>query len=646
MIQKIARISYDPVVAYAAEELKRCLEVMDPSQEVLLLTYPAWREDLKDAIWVGMDPAFSDSVPQVQDPELDDAIAIQVSGGKGFITGANPRAVLIAVYRFLRELGAAWIRPGKDGELLPHCDLRSRCVSLQEVPSCRHRGVCIEGAISLEHVCQMIDWMPKVGMNAYFNQFMIPATFYERWYEHYLNPNLPPFPVDHADIEGIRDTTVYEMKRRGLLYHATGHGWTCEPFGISGTGWDNDREHYVPEESRQYLALVNGKRDLWGNIPLNTNLCYSNPEVQRRMSDAVADYCAQRPEVDYIHVWLADGYNNHCECENCVKKRPSDWYIDILNLIDEKMTAKGLKTKVVFLMYFDLYWPPVESKLRNPERFVLMFAPITRTYSKSLGEAEEYDPKKLPRYERNKCQVPRSVEENLCWLKQWQSFFPGDSFDYDYHYMWDHLRDPAHMSMNRVLFDDMKAMKGLGLNGMVSCQNQRTWLPSGFGMTAMAAALWNRDIDYDQVADSYFTNAFGPDGSLVREYLETLSKRFMPPYFRREMGDISPEAAESFAEIPLLTGEFEPVILQNLDRELPQPQHQSWAYLEIHRQFCDLLAPTAQALAEGRTDEARHLFGRVCRYLQDHELEIADVFDVFEFQATIGHAFEKPSILF
>ncbi|MDD6032682.1 MAG: DUF4838 domain-containing protein, partial [Oscillospiraceae bacterium] len=479
-----------------------------------------------------------------------------------------------------------------------------------------------------------------------FNQFMIPATFYERWYEHYLNPNYTPFKVDLADIEGIRDTTVFEMKRRGLLYHATGHGWTCEPFGISGTGWDSDREHYVPEESRQYLALVNGKRELWGNIPLNTNLCYSNPEVQRRMSDAVADYCAARPEVDYVHVWLADGYHNHCECENCRKKRPSDWYIDILNLIDEKMTARGLTAKVVFLMYFDLYWPPVESTLKNPDRFVLMFAPITRTYSKSLGDAGDFDADKLPPYVHNKGQMPRSVEENLCWLRQWQKFFPGDCFDYDYHYMWDHLRDPGHMAMNRVLFDDMKAMHKLHMNGMVSCQNQRVFLPSGFGMTAMAEALWNADADYGEVADRYFRAAFGPDGVLVRDYLETLSRLFTPPYFRREMGDISPEAAENFSGIPLVTGEFQSVILQNLDRELPAAQHRSWEYLDYHRQLCDLLAATAEQLARGEKKEAQRLFQRTCRWLQDNEAAISDVFDVYEFQATLGHAFEAPSVLF
>ena len=643
---KIARISYDPVISYAAEELKRCLEIMDPSQPVLLLTYPTYRSDLKEALWVGMDPAFAGAVPEVPVAELDDAIAIEVEGGCGFITGANPRAVLIAVYRYLRALGAAWVRPGRDGEVLPSCDVRRRTVSIRETPSCRHRGICIEGSVSLEHVCEIIDWMPRVGLNAYFNQFMIPATFYERWYEHYLNPTLTPYQVDHADIEGIRDSTVLEIKRRGLLYHATGHGWTCEPFGISGTGWDADREHPVPEESRPFLALVNGKRELSGNIPLNTNLCYSNPEVRERMSDAVVNYCLERPEVDYIHVWLADGFNNHCECENCVTKRPADWYIDILNLIDQKMTAKGLKTRVVFLMYFDLYWPPVESKLDNPDRFVLMFAPITRTYSKSLGKAGDLDPKKLPAYQRNQNQMPRSVEENLCWLRQWQQFFPGDCFDYDYHYMWDHLRDTAHMSMNQVLFEDMKSMDKLGMNGMISCQNQRVWMPSGFGMAAMAAALWDRNTDYQQMADEYFAAAFGPDGSLVKDYLEELSRLMTPAYFRREMGDVSPEAAENFQQVPCLTGEFVSVILDNLDRPLPKAQHQSWVYLDFHRRFTELLAATAQLLAQGNREEALNRFQRVCRYLQDHELEIADVFDVYEFQATIRRVFDPPRVIF
>jgi len=627
MILKIARISYDPVIIYASEELKRCLEKMDPSLHILLLTYPQWRGPWKNTIWLGQDPMLEKELPEVENSELDDAIAINVQAGEGYITGANPRAVLIAAFRFLRELGAAWVRP-KDGEILPACDVYSRSVSVKEAPSCRHRGICIEGAVSLEHVTDMIDWMPRVGLNAYFNQFWIPATFYERWYEHQQNPTMEDYPITLDEVEGLRDTTVYEIKRRGLLYHATGHGWTCEPFGISGTGWDPERTQTVPEEAKQYLALVNGKRELWGNIPLNTNLCYSNPVVRRTISQSVADYCTKTPEADYLHVWLADGSNNHCECESCIQKRPSDWYIDLLNEIDEEMSAKNLKAKIVFLMYCDLYWPPVETKLNNPDRFVLMFAPITRTYTHSLTEAADYDAEKLPEYIRNQCVLPKSVEENLCWLEQWKKFFGGDSFDFDYHYMWDHHKDFSHISMNRVLFEDMKGLRKLKLNGMVSCQNQRVWLPSGFGMAAMAAALWDREADFDTVAKQYFLSAFGADGVAVFRYLEDISTLSVPSYLRKELGTISSEAAESIGKIPAKLAAFETVIRENCAKDLPDAQRRSWEYLSFHREICARLAPAVQKQAEGNTEEASALFKNFKDYLQKIEPEIADALDV------------------
>ena len=639
MLFRIARIGRDPVVSYASEELKRCLGVMDPSLEILLLTYPAYRPELPRVLWIGQDPAFASLLPAVEDPALDDAIAVETEGLKGFITGANPRAVLIAAFRWLRELGAAWVRPGPDGELLPHCDVSVSRVHVKEAPACRHRGVCIEGAVSLDHVEAMIDWLPRVGMNAYFNQFQIPATFYERWYGPHLRRTQPDEAVTAADAEGMRDATAAEIKKRGLLYHAAGHGWTCEPFGIAGTGWDADREHPVPEASKPYLALVNGKRELWGNIPLNTNLCYSTPAVRETIGQAVADYCAARPEVDYVQVWLADGRNNHCECPECVKKRPSDWYVDLLNEIDARMTAKNVPAKVVFLMYCDLYWQPVESRLNNPDRFVLMFAPITRTYTRSLTEAPAFDDARLPDYVRNKTQLPRSVEENLAWLARWKRFFPGDSFDFDYHYMWDQHRDPAHLSMNKVLFEDMKGLRSLGLNGMMSCQNQRVWLPTGFGMAAMAVALWNSAADWAETAADYFTAAFGPDGPQVFAYLTKLSKLLCPPYFRGETDRVSPETAASLAQVPAFLDGFSPVIAKNLTAGLPAVQRRSWEYLDWHARYIALLAPAAQARAEGRDADAAEGFRTFCAYVRGIEPEVADALDVFELTGTLARFF-------
>ena len=631
----IARIGRDPVIAYAAEELKRCLTQMDPSLDILLLTFPQWRADLKDALWIGMDPAFAGEIPPVKEPALDDAIAMDVDGGFGYITGANPRAVLIAAFRYLRELGAMWVRP-KDGEYLPSCDVKSQKVLVKEVPASRHRGVCIEGSVSAEHVLDMIDWLPRVGMNAYFNQFWVPATFYARWYE----TQRENYTLERAVAEGIRDTAITEIKKRGLLYHATGHGWTCEPFGIEGSGWDADKVYNISDETREFLALTKGKRQLWNNIPLNTNLCYSNPKVREIIGKSVADYCEAMPEVDYLHVWLADDRNNHCECENCTKKRPSDWYVLLLNAIDAALTARGIQTKVVFLMYNELYWPPVEDALVNPDRFVLMFAPISRTYSHSLAEAGDYNEADLPEFQYNNNGVARSVEENMCWLRQWQKVFKGDSFDFDYHYMWDQHLDIAHMSMNKVLFDDMQAMEKMGLNGMVSCQNQRAWIPSGFGMYAMAQGLWDNQADFGATEDTYFSAAFGKNGKAACDYLETLSKLFMPSYLRREMDVVCPEVAESVSKIPAHIAAFKETMEKNMACSCLTPmQRRSWEYLNYHSQYCLLLAEAIKFRAEGKPEEAKKAFEAFAACLEEVHSHCSDVMDLQVMRGTLAQFF-------
>jgi len=633
MLWKIAKAGSAPAVNFAAEELRRCLSAMDEDLEIALYAFSGYDPSLRGVLWLGVCPEIEKKVAQ---PLLDDAYSIQVSSGVGAIRGSNPRSVLLGVYRFLRELGCAWVRPGEDGEILPKRSLEGICVQVEEQASYRHRGICIEGAVSSAHVTDMISWMPKVGYNTYFNQFNNPVTFYDRWYTHKYNPLLKGEPLTSREIEGLRDRSVEEIKKRGLLYHAAGHGWTCEPFGIPGETWDQ-RDYDIPEESVPYLAEVNGKRALWHGVPLNTNLCYSNPAVRRTMAQAVAQRCREVPEIDYVQVWLADGTNNHCECENCKKMRPADWYLTVLNEIDAELTAQNLSTRVVFLIYVDLLWEPQQVALHNPDRFVLMFAPITRTYSASMADAEYFDEAKLPPYERNRLQFPQSVGENLAWMRKWRKHFSGDGFDFDYHYMWDHFLDPGYYEMAKILFRDMQNLHKVGLNGMVSCQNQRVFFPTGLGMTAMASVLWDENADFDAIAEKYFLDAFGPAGKQAQQYLQSLSAAFDPVYLRGEKGAVSPENAEKLASVPGLVDSFEPVVRRFAeDQTLPAGIRASWTYLTFHGALCKLLAEAFRLKAEGRFGEAKDAMQKTYRYAQENEMKLHHVFDVFEFINTMN----------
>ena len=105
----LAKIGTHQTTAYAVEELARFLKMMDKTLFIDQRTYEEYDESVENVIWVGLNG-------QVKADSKHDEILIDVKNGIGIITGANERAVLIAAYRFLRELGCRWLYPGPDGE--------------------------------------------------------------------------------------------------------------------------------------------------------------------------------------------------------------------------------------------------------------------------------------------------------------------------------------------------------------------------------------------------------------------------------------------------------------------------------------------------------------------------------------------------
>ncbi len=579
--------------------------------------------------------------PAVRQPEWDDAIYIETAGAAGIIAGSNPRSVLLAAYRYLTELGCRWVRPGPDGARLPRIDLAARAVRVAEAAAHRHRGICIEGAVGYAHVRDLVDWAPKVGLNAYFIQFREAYTFFERWHSHRLNPLLAPEPFSVERARALRDRLVEEIGRRGLVLHDVGHGWTCEPLGIPGLGWEYPAPP-VPPAAERYLAEVDGRRALWGGIPLNTQLCYSNPAVRALMVEDIAAYARAHPEVDILHVWLADGWNNHCECAGCRQARPADWYVLLLNELDARLTAAGSPARIAFLIYVDLLWPPETARLRNPDRFILMFAPISRTYSRAFTGAGPAAGATLPPYERNRIELPRSVEGNVAFLRAWQGLFRGDSFDYDYHLMWDHYADPGGVAVAEVLCQDLRGLAALGLDGLVSCQVQRAFFPTGLAMAVLGRALWDRAPDFGAIAEDSFRAAFGADGPACLAYCAELSRLFDPPYLRGEKPRHDPAVAASYARLPAAIAAFRPVIRRNLGAA--DPCHaRSWRYLDAHADVCLLLAEALQHRVAGDDEAALRAWAATQRFVQERERDLHPVFDVYEFLFVLDRFFTRGS---
>lgn len=638
----------NPVIQFAAQELQKYLVQMDPSISFHLspaIITPG------EGLSLGLYEDFGLPVPAVTSPEMDDCLHIAVNGGQGVIAGLNPRAVLLGVYRFLEEAGCRFLRPGKDGELIPAVALEMIHVQLDSTPTYRYRGLCIEGAVSLEHMLDNVDWAAKVGLNSYFLEFMVPFTFFDRWYSHEQNPEMAQEPVTPEQVSGFMQEIESEIFRRGLAYHHPGHGWTCESLGIPGLGWFPTEFNLKPE-TRELLAEVNGKRELFHGVALNTNLCYSNPKARQTVVEYAVQYVKEKPGIDFLHVWLADSLNNHCECPNCREMLPADLYIKLLNEMDSAFQAAGLETKIVFIVYLELLWAPEKEKLNHPDRFVLLFAPISRSYSKPYDT--DLEGIRLPEYHRNQVVLPTSIRENLAYLRAWQKLFSGDSFTYEYYFMWDCYLDPGYYEAARVLHEDVRRLKQIGLNGIMSDQSQRSFFPTAFGMHVMARMLWDDTREFDDLADWYFRADFGEDGPAVRAYMQALSRLFDPPYVRgeRHPGDealnlrvagvnqsaVDDTAARNLAQVPGVIEDFRQTIQKNLQHPLAC-RARSWQILAYHAELCLLLARALEERAQGHAEEARRWWEQTKAYARQTEKDLHPVLDVFEFISVLQSRF-------
>ncbi len=643
---KISTIGVNKTIAYAADELTRYLKHMDAKAVVTTRTYEYYDGSIADAIWLGLSPALEKYLPGVENPELDDGIAIKVKDFSGFITGTNNRSVLIAVYRFLTELGCRFIRPGDDGDIIP-THIPEKCdIDISEAPDYRHRGICIEGAVSREHVYDMIDWIPKVGMNSYFFQFHEPHNFFNRWYSHSGNEYKVPEEFTFEDTVRIHAELVDEITRRSIIHHAAGHGWTCLPLGITGNQWDPEN-FKIPEEKYKYVALKKGQRKFHHGCPRYTQLCYSDPEVQRIMIDSVIDYIKEHKNVDLLHFWLADSNNNHCECENCVKRIPSDFYVEILNKLDERLTDEKLDTKLVFLIYNELLYAPETEQISNPHRFTLMFAPH-RSYSTSYKDIDINHLEPTPPFIRNNIIMPKTPEQAVGFLYGWKRIFKGDGFVFDYHLYADHFKDMGYHKAAKILFEDMQNLDHIGLNGMISCQLTRAFFPTSLPNYAMAKGLWDKHCSFDGVEDEYYAAAFGKKGGEVKEYLTSLSELVPPEFFRDStaFGMSDEDFCRSALKASELIVGFRETIEKAFSDETDPNIRRSWYYLGFHSHYAENCVLSYYYSYSGNKEKAEEHKNLAIDLVKRNEDNIHRVYDVFKGTSVIKELGKFDDALF
>ncbi len=548
-----------------------------------------------------------------------DRFAVDLSPTGGTITGNSGRAVLLGAYDALRRLGCRFLAPGRDNELVPRIGPEALRLRYEKTAAFYHRGVCIEGADSRENILDFIDWLPKAGYNAFFLQFKSPSVFLARWYRHLNNPALPPEPMPAP--EAVMAEAEAAVARRGLMLHKVGHGWTGQALGYDANSWDADSRP-LAEDKRAMAAEIGGVRGLFGGVPANTNLCLSAPDARERFAALVTDYARENPGVDYLHIWLADAFNNICECPACRRTTLSDQYVALLNDIDRRLTAEGLDTKLVFLLYQELLWPPVKARLEHPDRFVLMFAPISRTFARSYDTAQVPP---IPPYVRNRITLPGDLGENLAFLRGWQAIFGGDSFVYDYPLGRAHYGDLGYVHMARIIHGDVQRLRELGLNGTVSCQELRAGMPNFLPNYVMGRTLFDPEEDLDGLLEEYFSAAYGAGAPRALSFLSELS----------ELSDCDYVNGKGPRRDPALAGRMERAAALCRAFAAAPPdgcgpvQAGFWDRLGYHARYAGRLAAALAALARGDTDAAVRLWRDLAVFIGANETRYQPWLDVY-----------------
>ena len=634
---KIYKITSHATVDFAAEELKKYLRMMMPEAGEIVIEYSP---GAKDGFRLGLMSDLSLDTSEADDVALDDIIHIDANEKGGIIAGSNVRSVLLAVYKYLTLNGCRWLFPGVDGEYIPVKDITP--ITYHKMADNRIRGWCNEGAEFQRCMLDAIDYAPKIGLNLFMLEFFNPLIYYSWYYNHPHNQgNREPEPISATTSLQWKRQCEAEITKRSLAFADIGHGWTTRAFDINDEDVFAGGEAKIPEENRQYLAMLRGKRELYIGRPNHTNLCFSNSEGRKKVVDYVIGYAKKAKHVDYLCFSLADSFNNHCECEECIKKTPSDWFVIMLNEIDDELTRLGLDTKIRFNNYLHTIWPPETEKINNPKRFLESLAAISREYFRPIPE--ELDDIELTKHVHNKISLPKSVGEYMRYAFEWKKLFGTTLAAYEYHFYVHQYMSPNVIRFARIIHDDVKGYKKHGFSGIVEDGTQRPFFPNGFSLYVYARTLFDANSDFDALTADYFGAAYGEDWKEIKEYFERLDTIFNHRYLTgRAEAKIasapyySPEEAARMRGIYELNAAFAPF----LEAHKNMPMRAQTVAMRLLRKYTELWEMMAKPLifkAYGADNEAKAAYLDVLDTFGKYEVEIERYYD----QHMLGMAFDK-----
>ena len=141
----------------------------------------------------------------------------------------------------------------------------------------------------------------------------------------------------------------------------------------------------------------------------------------------------------------------------------------------------------------------------------------------------------MPSYRRNKNEHPKTGAQYLSYLIEWQKVVNCDSFVFDYHLMmFQYEKEPSFTRISRVLYEEMATLKRAGLNGNISCQLQRIFLPTSLPNYVMAERLFGSSRSFEEIEEECLKYSFGETWQSVRYFLHKTEEFYMTDFMQNK----------------------------------------------------------------------------------------------------------------
>lgn len=298
--------------------------------------------------------------------------------------------------------------------------------------------------------------------------------------------------------------------RNKFNFNATSFGL---PQSVGGSPINNTNGHtfyrLLPPEKYfkdhpEYFSLVNGKR-----IGKAAQLCLSNPEVLRIVTENLKQWMRDKPLYNNFHVSQND-HGNYCQCSKClaIDERQGTPMGSILTFVNKVAQAieEEFPNNHVMTFSYDFagkadkrYSQKPPKTIRPRKNVIVLLAPLRACYSHPIAT----------------CQRNAALKQDL---EGWSKLLGPDTGQlyvhiYNNNVIHSFLPQPNFTALQaNVQFlrdNQVSGIYGFGKT-IVPEQQLRSYL--------LTKLYWNPDIDVEAVTNEFLEAAYGEAAPFIRQY--------------------------------------------------------------------------------------------------------------------------------